>query len=62
MKYSCCHEDICEECMEYVCHHKYPSLNIYDDVCPLCFNGFDLDNVVYLSKCKHKYHEETHLI
>ncbi len=47
---------ICQECMEYVCHHNYTCLDIQDD-CPICLEKLYTYNTVYLN-CGHKYHIE----
>ena len=47
----------CEECLEYVCCHKFPILNIEDDVCFVCLDPFAKSNVSYMNNCNHKCHK-----
>lgn len=49
---------LCEECIEYICVHKYPLLNYTDDTCAVCIDPFTKDTICYLSKCGHKFHKD----
>lgn len=50
--------ELCEHCVEYVCHHNYQLLNLQDDVCCVCCEPITKDNAIYLNKCLHKFHDE----
>jgi len=47
--------EMCGECVEYICIHNYPCLDIDDD-CPICLEPYNKQNVCYLDKCHHKIH------
>lgn len=47
---------LCEECVEYVCHHNYPCLDLSQDKCPICVENMTSENTVYLNNCAHKIH------
>ncbi len=46
--------EICEECLEYICVHNYPILDINGD-CPICYECFNESETIVLNVCKHKF-------
>jgi hypothetical protein len=44
---------LCLGCLEYVCPHNYPELDI-NDTRSVCLEAYTKDNVVYLPNCYHK--------
>jgi hypothetical protein len=50
-------QDMCEECLEYTCEHKYPILKL-DGECPICYETLTSDNTIILDKCKHCFTED----
>lgn len=49
-------EDICEECLDYTCEHKYPRLKL-DGECCICFETLTSNNTVILDNCNHCFTE-----
>ena len=49
------YDDICEECLECVCEHKYPILDLNDETCPICLDELIESQTVILNQCYHKY-------
>ena len=44
---------LCDECIEYVCYHNYPCLDLLNEKCAICYDIFTKENVIYLP-CQHK--------
>ncbi len=48
-------DEICEECLEYTCEHKFPELCIKED-CAICLDDMVNETMCFMGNCRHRYH------